>query len=435
MSIPKDDLKLCTISDGSEAVLLLASLIARLEGVMSRTDLSFLEAPDKLRASEADAFDLLVIAPSNLQRSPDTLREILKRASGMNAELFLLLPEGAPPPAKLPETVRLLSGPPFPTGGLKALIDATSPHKKPDGHDTKPLSGRRFPLLRRRTPPHSDAFPAADPLCASGPVETLIVQGTCGGAGGTTLAVNLASEIATSKSDRDGAPAVCLIDLNMQFGCVSTYLGLQETRRVSDAYRKLRQLDAEAFLTSSQGVDPGLLVFTAPPDLVPMDILGGKPFEQLLDCARAVAPLVIIDMPPIVTQWSEQAFRTADLILSVNLLEIRAAQNARRLTSIINKIGTPPERIKHLLNRSEKVTARDTKLRIENFEAGIGAPFETLLPDGGNEIGAASDLGKVLSAACPSNPLTKSIRQLAQRIPVRPSKGKTELHEVNDVDL
>ncbi len=45
-----------------------------------------------------------------------------------------------------------------------------------------------------------------------------------GGTGATTVAVNLAWELATiAKTD---APKVCLIDLDLQFGSVATYLDL-----------------------------------------------------------------------------------------------------------------------------------------------------------------------------------------------------------------
>ena len=52
----------------------------------------------------------------------------------------------------------------------------------------------------------------------------IAVQGLVGGTGATTFATNLAWELATiAKTD---APKVCLIDLDLQFGSVATYLDL-----------------------------------------------------------------------------------------------------------------------------------------------------------------------------------------------------------------
>ena len=53
------------------------------------------------------------------------------------------------------------------------------------------------------------------------------VQSMSGGTGATTLAVNLAWELANV--DKKKSPTVCLIDLDLQFGSTSTYLDL--TRR------------------------------------------------------------------------------------------------------------------------------------------------------------------------------------------------------------
>ena len=55
-----------------------------------------------------------------------------------------------------------------------------------------------------------------------------VVHGLAGGVGATTMAVNLAWELACA-SDKD-APSVCLIDLDLQYGTVSTYLDLAAAR-------------------------------------------------------------------------------------------------------------------------------------------------------------------------------------------------------------
>jgi pilus assembly protein CpaE len=50
------------------------------------------------------------------------------------------------------------------------------------------------------------------------------VQNLAGGTGATTLSVNLAWELANV--DKKKSPSVCLIDFDLQFGSVATYLDL-----------------------------------------------------------------------------------------------------------------------------------------------------------------------------------------------------------------
>ncbi|MEM8802180.1 MAG: pilus assembly protein CpaE, partial [Pseudomonadota bacterium] len=60
----------------------------------------------------------------------------------------------------------------------------------------------------------------------------IVVHGLAGGTGATTLAVNLAWELATA--DKDNAPSVCILDLDLQYGAVATFLDLPRREVVYD---------------------------------------------------------------------------------------------------------------------------------------------------------------------------------------------------------
>ncbi len=75
----------------------------------------------------------------------------------------------------------------------------------------------------------------------------LPVHGLAGGVGATTFAVNLAWELATiAKTD---APRVCLIDLDLQFGSVATYLDLPRKEAVFEMLSDTAGVDSDAFLS------------------------------------------------------------------------------------------------------------------------------------------------------------------------------------------
>ena len=57
-----------------------------------------------------------------------------------------------------------------------------------------------------------------------------MVHGLAGGTGATTLAVNLAWELANA--DKKNAPSVCLLDFDLQFGSVATFLDLPRREAV-----------------------------------------------------------------------------------------------------------------------------------------------------------------------------------------------------------
>ena len=88
----------------------------------------------------------------------------------------------------------------------------------------------------KRTPP-----PAAQP--SPGPVLTF--SGATGGAGATTLAVNVAHALARSQRQAK----VCLIDLDLQFGAVALQLDLVPTAGLFDIAQARQSFDPSLFLS------------------------------------------------------------------------------------------------------------------------------------------------------------------------------------------
>jgi pilus assembly protein CpaE len=102
----------------------------------------------------------------------------------------------------------------------------------------------------------------------------LPVHGLAGGVGTTTFATNLAWELATvSKTD---APRVCLLDFSFPFGSVSTYFGLPRKGAVFDVLSGVADVDSDAFLQSMLTFNDKLTVFTAPPDMLPLEMVTGE---------------------------------------------------------------------------------------------------------------------------------------------------------------
>ena len=101
---------------------------------------------------------------------------------------------------------------------LRTGADEFVPYPLPEGELAAAVE-------RMRTPdPVAAPAEAKVKLKGGGDGVLIAVQGICGGSGATTLAVNLAYELATP--EKDEAPRVCLLDFGLQFGSVATYLDL-----------------------------------------------------------------------------------------------------------------------------------------------------------------------------------------------------------------
>ncbi|WP_442773526.1 hypothetical protein, partial [Paenirhodobacter enshiensis] len=119
-------LRICTVTDGLDAVLRVAALLSAAGEEASRTDLRLNMAQEALAAAQPGAFDLIVLATGTDGRSPDMLRALAQRAIGLGPAVLLCAPE-EPLPAGLPAGLRVLRGPPFPSGSPETILTAALP--------------------------------------------------------------------------------------------------------------------------------------------------------------------------------------------------------------------------------------------------------------------------------------------------------------------
>ncbi|MBS0126680.1 AAA family ATPase [Thetidibacter halocola] len=248
-------------------------------------------------------------------------------------------------------------------------------------------------------------------LSGGGDGVLIAVQSIAGGAGGTTLAVNLAYELATSKKEH--APRVCIIDLGLQFGSVATYLDLNRRDAVIELLANPEHLDEDSFAQALEVYDGKVQVFTAPPDILPLDMIGPAEVHRLLDVAREHFDFVIVDMPSTLVNWSETVLTEAQVYFALVELDMRSAQNTLRLKRALQAEDLPFGKIRFVLNRAPKFTDLQGKARVKRMAESLGIALDVRLPDGGHVVTQACDHGEPLAVHSAKNPLRKEIVKLA----------------------
>ena len=239
----------------------------------------------------------------------------------------------------------------------------------------------------------------------------LPVMGLSGGVGATTFAVNLAWELATV--DKTDPPRVCLLDLDFQYGAVATYLDLTRREAVLELLSDTESMDDESFLAALQGFNDRLQVLTAPPEMIPMELVTAEDISRLIDLARKNFDYVVIDMPSILVQWTEAVLATAHVFFALLELDMRSAQNTLRLIRALRAEDLPVEKMRYILNRAPKFTDLSSKGRIKQMAESLDISLEVQLPDGGKQITQSNDHGRPLAETAKKNPLRKEIAKLA----------------------
>ncbi|MEM1236092.1 MAG: AAA family ATPase [Pseudomonadota bacterium] len=260
-------------------------------------------------------------------------------------------------------------------------------------------------------------------LTATGDREGVIlpVQGLSGGTGSSTLAVNLAWELANI--DKSKPPRVCLIDLDFQLGAVATYLDLPRRDAVLEMLQDTESMDSESFMAALLSFHDRLHVLTAPGDMIPLDLLTPEDIARVLDMAAKNFDYVVIDMPSTLVQWTETVLTAAHVYFATLELDMRSAQNAMRMKKALQAEDLPFEKLRFAVNRAPKMMDMTGKARIKRMAESLNISIELQLPDGGKQVTQAGDHGVPLSEAAGKIPLRREIQKLAKSI-----------HEINQSD-
>lgn len=364
-------------------------------------DLGFGDALPFLEQPDASELEFLAIALDEEDEGDlSVISEIIRAAKLRNIKV-LLIAEGVSP-ASLHGLLRVGGDEfvpyPLPEGELAQAIDRVLAPPQP-----APVA----PDMRNKLKPTGDRNGVVIP-----------VQGMAGGTGATTLAVNLAWELANV--DKEHPPRVCILDLDFQFGSVSTYLDLPRRESVFEMLQATESMDSESFMHSLLSYEQKLQVLTAPTDLIPMDLVDPADIQRIIEMARTNFDYVVIDMPKTMVEWSETVLHAAHVYFATLELDMRSAQNTLRIKRALQSEQLPFEKLRFVLNRAPKFTDLNGKSRIKRLAESLGISIEVQLPDGGKAVPQNADHGVPMAEGIHKNPLRKEIAKLAKSV-----------HEVN----
>lgn len=301
---------------------------------------------------------------------------------------------------------------------LRLGADDFVPYPLPNGalHEAIERMRQPAPAAVAAAPQMAEEAVATPKFKAKGDREGVVlpVHGLAGGVGASTFAVNLAWELATiTKTD---APRVCLLDFDFQYGSAATYLDLPRKEMVFEILSDTANMDSDAFLQSMLTFNDKLHVFTAPADMLPLDIISPEELGRLVDMAASNFDYVIIDMPKTIVGWTEAVLNRAHVYFALMDLDLRSAQNVLRLVRALKAEGLPHEKLRYVLNRAPKFTDLSGKSRVKRMAESLDIGIEIQLPDGSVQVTQANDHGLPLAETAAKNPLRKELQKLAKSL-------------------
>ena len=392
----------CTIS---RDVQIFDLLIEDMEAALGDAwgDLSFEDAVAFLGQKEARSLQFVTIAmDANDEDNLPLVSEVIAVAKGAGIKVILIAEDVSP--TALHQLLR--------EGG-----DEFVPYPLPENELARAIERV---LTAKATPEPTDGEKKFN---ATGDRSGVVipVHGLAGGTGATMMAVNLAWELVNI--DKDEPPKVCLIDLDFQFGSVSTYLDLPRREAILEMLTDTESMDSEAFMQSLLTYDERLHVLTAPTDMIPLDMITPEDIGRVIEIARVNFDYVVIDMPSTMVEWSQTVLEMAHIYFAMIELDMRSAQNTLRLKRALQSEDLPFDKIRFILNRAPGFTDLNGKSRVKRLADSLGISIDVLMPDGGKPVMQACDHGAPMSVTIAKNPLRKEITKLAK-----------SMHDVNQAD-
>ena len=391
----------CTVSrDVSNFDLLIEDMEAELGE--SWGDLTFRDAGAFLAQPESDMLEFIAVAIDDQDEEDLTLiGKIITTAIDKGIKVILIAEEVSP--IALHQMLRL---------GATDFI----PYPLPDGELHSAIARILAPDL-----PAEPAEPAVPEEMKSTMKPTgdsegvvLAVHGLAGGTGSSTFAVNLAWELANI--EKENGPRVCLLDFDLQFGSVSTYLDLPRREMIYELLSDTASMDSDSFMQALLTYNEKLHVFTSPADMLPLDLIEPDDINRLIDTARRNFDYVIIDMPSTLISWTETVLNQAHVYFATLELDLRSAQNALRLIRALKSEELPYKKLKFVLNRAPKFTDLSGKSRVKRLAESLDINIELQLADGGKAVVQSGDHGEPIAITATKNPYRKDMVKLAKSV-------------------
>lgn len=238
--------------------------------------------------------------------------------------------------------------------------------------------------------------------------KIITIYSNKGGIGKTTIATNLAYELARSTKDK-----VALVDLNLQLGDVSTFLNLNPTFDVAYFINNIVEKNSSSFLEAFERYrDTSLYVLSDPNYIEQAEALTVQKVENLLNALKKHFSYIVVDMSSNIDANSLKILDKSDYILFTTIVNIPAIRNTQRCLNLFASRRYAKDKVKIVINRYME----NEEINIEDIESTLGEKIYWKIPNNYFSIMEAINKGVPIKEVNANSNISNNFSDFATKI-------------------
>lgn len=270
----------------------------------------------------------------------------------------------------------------------------------------KPVTEKALAAALARAEETQDA-PAAADQTALQKVNRIAVIGSRGGAGASTVAVNLAWIMNTDHKQR-----TALVDLDLEFGTVALSLDLEPTRGLREALESPGRIDSLFIESATARISESFSVMATEETLAHEIAYNPDAIDVLFEALGRTNDCIVVDLPRSAFAVRQRVFEAATSIVLVTELSLSGLRDSLRILAGIEDVA---------LGKTVTVVANRTggshqAMQAGDFQKALGHKVDLQIAEEPKPFHKAANNGKPLVQSDKNARASKVLRRMAGKL-------------------
>jgi pilus assembly protein CpaE len=228
-----------------------------------------------------------------------------------------------------------------------------------------------------------------------------------GGVGVTSIVANLGLALRYEMKKR-----VALVDLDLQSGGLSAFLGLEPEVSILPLTRLERKLDSIQLESALTKHSSGVYVLAAPKRIEEGELVSDVTVATVLDLMRQLFDFVIVDCSTHVDENAVAAWERSDHLFYVLTQSVTGVRCAWRFIDLFERLGLATLEPRFLLNRFQPSHALTEK----HIEGTLGRPIYAKVPADAKTMERVELAAQDIFQVAPHSPIARAVVELTRLV-------------------